>query len=655
MYPQGNVRMMRAFRNQDATITQQKLTPGTARRILAYVRPHRRHLVVFLLATCLDAVITVANPLLLRTIIDKGILPRDQAIVIGVAVAVAGVSVFDAFLGFVIRWFSARIGQDVVYDLRTQVFSHVQQQPIAFFTRAQTGALVSRLNTDVIGAQQAITVTLSSVVGNILSLVVILVTMFYLSWLVSLIALVLVPLFLVPARMVGRKLQRLAREGMQLDAAMGTMMTERFNVAGAMLVKLFGRPREESELFADRAAQVRDIGVVTAMYGQALVIVLTLLAALATAVVYGVGGSLVIRGAFQLGTLVALSTLLIRVYAPIGQLTNVQVQVMTALVSFDRVFEVLDLKPLVAERPGAVALPRTGGEDGEDGAAPDIEFAGVSFRYPAAKDVALASLEAIMRRRGIPARPDTSAGVLHEVSFRVPAGTLTALVGPSGAGKTTTTHLVSRLYDPDQGTVRVGGYDLRDVTLESLHSVVGVVTQDAHMFHDTIRTNLAYARPGATEHELIEACRAAQIWDLISDLPDGLDTIVGDRGYRLSGGEKQRISVARLLLKAPSIVVLDEATAHLDSESEAAVQRALKAALAGRTSLVIAHRLSTIREAEEILVMDGGRIIERGRHVDLLVAGGLYATLYHTQFASQESAIEPVPKILGELAGDSRA
>ena len=409
-----------------------------------------------------------------------------------------------------------------------------------------------------------------------------------------------------------------------------------------MLLKLFGRPREESDLFAERAAKVRDIGVVTAMYGQTLVIALTLLAALATAVVYGVGGTLVIHGAFQLGTLVALATLLMRVYAPIGQLTNVQVQVMTALVSSDRVFEVLDLKPLIAERPGAVALPRT---SGGNGAAPDIEFDRVSFRYPAAKQVSLASLESIMRR--VPERADTSAGVLHELSFRAPPGTLTALVGPSGAGKTTTTHLVGRLYDPDQGSVRIGGCDLRDVTLESLHAVVGVVTQDAHMFHDTIRANLAYARPEAAEDELIEACRAAQIWDLVSVLPDGLDTIVGDRGYRLSGGEKQRISVARLLLKAPSIVVLDEATAHLDSESEAAVQRALKTALAERTSLVIAHRLSTIREADQILVMDGGRITERGQHSELLAAEGLYATLYHTQFALQE--------IRQEAAADTRA
>jgi ATP-binding cassette subfamily B protein len=647
MYGQGNMKMMRSLRQQDPSITQQKLSPGTVRRILSYARPHRVQLGVFLLATCFDAVLTIANPLLLRQIIDKGIIPRDDGIVLALAGAVAGVAVLDAFLGFVIRWFSARLGQALVYDLRTQVFSHVQRQPIAFFTRAQTGALVSRLNSDVIGAQQAITLTLSGVVSNILSLIVIMVTMFYLSWLVSSIALVLIPLFLIPARLVGRRLQRLTRQGMMLDAEMGSMMTERFNVAGAMLMKLFGRPREESEMFADRAAKVRDIGVITAMYGQVLFVVLTLLAALATAIVYGVGGSLVVRGTFQLGTLVALSALLARVYAPIGQLSNVQVQVMTALVSFDRVFEVLDLKPLIAEKPDAVTLPRS--IDG-NGTAPDIEFDRVSFHYPTAKEVSLASLESIARR--VPERDGATAGVLHDVSFRVPSGTLTALVGPSGAGKTTSTHLVGRLYDPNEGAVTIGGYDLRDVTMDSLHDVVGVVTQDAHMFHDSIRANLSYARPAATGAELLEACEAAQIWDLVSSLPDGLDTIVGDRGYRLSGGEKQRISLARLLLKAPTIVVLDEATAHLDSESEAAVQRALKAALAGRTSLVIAHRLSTIREADQILVIDGGRVRERGPHAELLAAGGLYATLYRTQFAGQEVPHER--EALHEVAGDAR-
>ena len=639
MYGRANISMMRSFR-QDPSVTHQKLKPGTVRRIIGYARPYKLYLSLFLAATVLDALITVVNPLLLRVIIDKGILGHREAIVVGVAAAVAGVAVFDASLGFVTRWHSARIGEGLIYDLRTEVFSHVQQQPIAFFTRAQTGSLVSRLNSDVIGAQQAITSTMSSVVSNILTVGAILVTMFYLSWQISLIALVLIPLFLLPARRVGRRLQRLTRESMQLDAAMGSTMTERFNVAGAMLVKLFGRPRQESEVFAERAGRVRDIGVTQAMYGQVFFISLTLLAALATAVVYGVGGSLVISGALQVGTLVALSQLLIRVYGPIAQLSNVQISVMTALVSFDRVFEILDLKPLIAERPDAVALPArvpaaagaNGGPGGPPGLAPEIEFDQVSFRYPSASEVSLASLESIALPA--PERQDVPE-VLHQVSFQAPSGQLTALVGPSGAGKTTITALAARLYDPDDGAVRIGGHDVKDVTLESLHDVVGVVTQDAHLFHDTIRANLTYARPAATELELIEACEAAQIWNMIASLPDGLDTVVGDRGYRLSGGEKQRVAVARLLLKAPSVVVLDEATAHLDSESEAAVQRALKTALAGRTSLVIAHRLSTIREADQILVVDAGRIVERGTHAELLAAGGLYADLYHTQFAVQ--------------------
>ena len=626
--------MMRSFRH-DPSVTHQKLKPGTVRRIMGYAKPYKLYLSLFLAATVLDALITVVNPLLLRVIIDKGILGHREAIVVGVAAAVAGVAVFDASLGFITRWHSARIGEGLIYDLRTEVFSHVQQQPIAFFIRAQTGSLVSRLNSDVIGAQQAITSTMSSVVSNILTVGAILVTMFILSWQISLIALVLIPLFLLPARRVGRRLQRLTRESMQLDAAMGSTMTERFNVAGAMLVKLFGRPAQESEVFAERAGRVRDIGVTQAMYSQVFFIALTLLAALATAVVYGVGGSLVIRGALQLGTLVALSQLLIRVYGPIAQLSNVQISVMTALVSFDRVFEILDLKPLIAEQPDAVVLPpRRTALGGPPGVAPEIEFDHVSFRYPKASEVSLASLESIALPA--PERQDAPE-VLHEVSFRAPSGQLTALVGPSGAGKTTITALAARLYDPDEGAVRIGGYDVKDVTLESLHDVVGVVTQDAHLFHDTLRANLTYARPAATELELIGACEAAQIWDMIAALPDGLDTIVGDRGYRLSGGEKQRVAVARLLLKAPSVVVLDEATAHLDSESEAAVQRALKTALAGRTSLVIAHRLSTIREADQILVVDAGRIVERGTHAELLAAGGLYADLYHTQFAGQSA------------------
>ena len=637
MYGRSNMVMMRGFR-MDPSITKQKLKPGTIRRIASYARPYRVHLTVFLLATAVDAVLTVVNPLLLRDIIDHGILDRNEQLVILLACAVAAVAIFDAVLGFVIRWFSARIGEGLIYDLRTQVFDHVQRQPIAFFTRAQTGSLVSRLDGDVVGAQQAITSTLSGVLSNLLSLVVILIALFYLSWQVSVIALVLIPLFILPARLVGRRMQRLTRESMQLNAEMGSTMTERFNVAGAMLVKLFGRPREESGAFASRAAKVRDIGVVTAMYGQVFFVALTLLASVVTAVVYGLGGTLVIHGTFQIGTLVALTTLLARVYGPITSLSSVQVNVMTALVSFDRVFEVLDLKPLIAEKPGAVPLPRSAGASrpdasAQDAVAPEIEFDDVSFRYPSASEVSLASLESIALPA--PERRDAGAGVLHEVSFRAPPGKLTALVGPSGAGKTTITALAARLYDPNEGAVRIGGYDVRDVTQESLHDAVGVVTQDAHLFHDTIRANLTYARPEATELELIQACEAAQIWDLISELPDGLDTVVGDRGYRLSGGEKQRVAVARLLLKAPSVVVLDEATAHLDSESEVAVQRALKTALAGRTSLVIAHRLSTIREADQILVVDAGRITERGTHEDLLAAGGLYADLYHTQFAGQ--------------------
>jgi ATP-binding cassette subfamily B protein len=628
----ASMTMMRSFR-QDPSITRQKLKKGTIRRIAGYARPYRGALAAFMVTTALDALITVVNPLLLRDVIDQGILARNQGIVIAIAGAVAGVALFDAFLGVVNRWFSARIGESLIYDLRTQVFGHVQRQPIAFFTRAQTGSLVSRLNSDVIGAQQAITSTMSSVVSNILSLVAILITMFYLSWLVSLIALALIPLFILPARRVGRRMQRLTRESMQLDAEMGSTMTERFNVAGAMLVKLFGRPREEERVFAERAARVRDIGITTAMYGQVFFIALTLLAAMATAVVYGLGGSLIIHGVFQLGTLVALTTLLGRVYAPITSLSNIQVTVMTALVSFDRVFEVLDLKPLIEDKPDAAELPRTSSADAAS-AAPDIEFSDVTFRYPNASEVSLASLESVAAP--VRERADGNPTVLNAVSFTAPSGQLTALVGPSGGGKTTITNLAARLYDPDSGAVRIGHHDLRDVTQDSLHDVVGVVTQDAHLFHDTLRANLLYARPTATDAEIADACRAAQIWGLIETLPDGLDTVVGDRGYRLSGGEKQRVALARLLLKAPTVVILDEATAHLDSESEAAVQRALQTALAGRTSLVIAHRLSTIRDADQILVIEAGWVAERGTHAELLAAGGLYAELYRTQFATQD-------------------
>ena len=630
----ANWHAMRGF-SRDRSVTQQRIKPGTVRRIARYARPYRVHLTVFLVMAALAAVATVAVPLLLRSIVN-GILAHNTDLVIQVAGLTAAIAFLSAALAFGQRWFSARVGEGLIYDLRTEVFGHVQQQPIAFFTRAQTGSLVSRLNSDVIGAQSAITSTLSSIVSNALTLILVLITMFSLSWLVTVISLVLLPVFVVPARLVGRRLQRYTRESMQLDAELGSTMTERFNVAGAMLVKLFGNPRRESEVYRDRAARVRDIGVVTAMYGSTLFIALSLLASMATAVTYGVGGVLVIHGAFQLGTLVALTALLARLYGPITALSNVQVDVMTALVSFDRVFEVLDLKPLIAEKPDAVPLRAAGVGSAVDGAAPAIEFGHVSFRYPRASEVSLASLESIALP--VPEQDRPAQPVLRDISFTAPPGRLTALVGPSGAGKTTITHLVSRMYDPGEGTVRIGGQDLRDVTLQSLHDAVGVVTQDAHMFHDTIRANLLYARPEATEQELIAACQAAQIWDLVSGLPDGLNTVVGDRGYRLSGGEKQRLAIARLLLKAPSVVVLDEATAHLDSESEVAVQAALRTALSGRTSLVIAHRLSTIREADQILVIEDGQVAERGTHPELLAAGGLYAELYHTQFAGQEAA-----------------
>ncbi len=616
----GRVTAFRSF-SRDRSVLDEHLQPGIGRRILRYARPFRPLVILFLITLVIDALLTVVQPLLFRRIVDSGITPGNATVVTVTALIVAVVAVIDAGIGLWSRYLSARIGEGLIFHLRSEVFDHVQRQSIAFFTRAQTGALVSRLNTDVIGAQQAFTSTLSGVVGNLITVVTVLVTMFWLSWQITLMALVLLPIFLLPARWMGRRLQALTRQQMQWNADLSIQMTERFNVAGALLVKLFGRPAEEQAAYDERAAGVRDIGVKIALANRYFFTALTLVAALATAIAYGVGGNLVITGALTLGTLLALVGLLAQLYGPLTALSNVRVDVMTALVSFDRVFEVLDLQPMVQDRPGAVTLPR--------GSAPDVRFESVGFTYPGADEVSLASLESVARP-GV--RPSHSGPTLTDVSFTVPPGSTVALVGPSGAGKTTITALTSRLYDPTSGSVSIAGHDLRDVTQQSLHAVVGVVTQDAHMFHDTIRANLAYASPGASDDEILAACDAARIGDLVRGLPQGLDTVVGDRGHRLSGGEKQRLAIARLLLKRPDVVILDEATAHLDSESEAAVQRALATALEGRTALVIAHRLSTIREADLILVIDEGRVAESGTHDELLARDGLYADLYRTQF-----------------------
>ncbi|MGI8870753.1 MAG: ABC transporter ATP-binding protein [Mycobacteriales bacterium] len=607
----------------DRSVTEQQLARGTFRRVVRFAQPFRRLLLWFLITVIVDSALVVATPLLLQRVIDRGVIPGDVRVVVETAFLVALVALADAVLSMVETWLSSRVGEGMIYRLRGQVFAHVQRMPLAFFTRTQTGSLVSRLNSDVIGAQQTFTSTLGGIVSSVVSLIAVLITMFTLSWPITLIALVILPVFLFPARHVGKRLSAISREAMQLNAGMSQTMTERFNVAGALLVKVFGRLPEESAVFDASAAKVRDIGVRRSLYGRVLFTVLTLVAAIATAVVYGVGGVFAIHGELKIGALVAMASLLSRLYGPLTQLSNVQVTVMTALVSFDRVFEVLDLEPMIGDAPGASALPA-----GSD----TISFEHVRFRYPSAAEVSLASLESV-------AKLDTQAGVevLRDVDFTVRPGEMVALVGPSGAGKTTITHLVSRFYDPTEGVVRIGGHDLRTVTQESLHEVVGVVTQDPHMFHDTIRANLLLAKPDASDAEVREAVRAAYIADLVESLPDGLDTVVGDRGYRLSGGEKQRLAIARLLLKSPAIVVLDEATAHLDSESEAAVQRALAVALSGRTSLVIAHRLATIRDADTILVVDDGRIVASGPHNQLLAEGGLYADLYRTQFADQGS------------------
>ena len=606
---------------RDSSVKEQRLAPGTGRRVLTYARPYRRTIAVFLALTVVDALLVVASPLLLQRLVDDGVIPKDSGLVVRLALLVGLIAVADGALGLVERWLSSRIGEGLIYDLRSEVFGHVLRQPVAFFTRAQTGALVTRLNSDVIGAQQAFTSVLGNTVSNGIGLVVTVVAMATLSWQLTVGALVLVPLFLVPARLIGRRLAGLTRDQMVLNADMGTRMNERFNVAGALLVKIFGDPVREDVEYRERASKVRDIGIVLTLYRAFFFVALSLVASLAMAMVYGFGGVMAVDGTLTVGTLLALAALLARLYGPLTAMSNVRVDIMTALVSFERVFEVLDLQPLVDEAPDAVPLP-TGPVR--------VELTDVHFRYPSADEVSLASLEANASgdRKG-------SGEILRGLSFTARPGELVALVGPSGAGKTTITSLVARLYDPTAGVVRVNGVDLRDATLASLRDTVGVVTQEAHLFHDTIRANLDYARPGVSEAEIYAALDAAQIRRLIDSLPEGLDTVVGDRGHRLSGGEKQRLAIARLLIKGPGLLVLDEATAHLDSESEAAVQRALDHALADRTAIVIAHRLSTIRDADQILVVDDGRIVERGRHAELLAQGGLYAELYRTQFRDE--------------------
>ncbi|MEY3434056.1 MAG: hypothetical protein RL057_436 [Actinomycetota bacterium] len=602
---------------QDQSVKDQKLKPGTVRRIASYALPYKNNLLLFLITVIIDALLVVTTPLLLKRLIDDGVIPGDSGLVTRLALLVGAIAIADALISMVGRWFSARIGEGLIYDLRTQVFQHIQRQSIAFFTRTQTGALISRINSDVIGAQQAFTTTLSGLVSNILTLTLVVATMLFLSWQITVVSLLLLPLFLIPTKWVGRRLQKLTRDSFNLNAEMSATMTERFNVSGALLVSLYGDPKAENQYFSSRARRVADIGITIALLNRLFFIALTSIAAVATAFAYGVGGHLAINQSISLGTLLAITALLARLYGPLTALSNVRVDVMTALVSFERVFEVLDLIPMVRDKADAKPLPST---------PLDIEFSEVKFSYPRAEEISLASLESV-------AKPELvqSGEILRGISFVAPAGSMTALVGSSGAGKTTITSLLARLYDVTDGAIKIDGIDLRDLQLQSLRDSIGVVTQDAHMFHDSIAANLRYAKAEATEAEMQSACEAAQIWDLVNSLPNRFDTVVGERGHRLSGGEKQRLAIARLLLKAPRIVVLDEATAHLDSENEALVQQALATALKGRTSIVIAHRLSTVRAADQILVIDDGLIKERGRHDELLAKNGIYFDLHQRQ------------------------
>ncbi|MFM8841983.1 MAG: ABC transporter ATP-binding protein [Actinomycetota bacterium] len=601
----------------DQSVRDQKLRPGTIKRIVGYAIPYKGWLIAYLVTVVIDALLVVATPLLIKKLIDDGVVPGNPSLVTYLALSVAGIAILDALFNMIGRWYSSRIGEGLIFDLRTEVFSHVQRQSIAFFTRTQTGALISRINQDVIGAQQAFTATLSGVISNVLSLVLVMITMLFLSWQITLISLVLLPLFLAPTKWVGKKLQALTKESFNLNAEMSSLMTERFNVSGALLVKLYGDEGHESKSFKDRASKVARIGILIALLNRSFFIALTSIAAIATAIAYGVGGHLAIDGAITLGTLLAITTLLVRLYGPLTALSNVRVDVMTALVSFERVFEVLDLEPMVKDPKQPKALLS---------GALSVDFSDVRFRYPRADEISLASLESAARSDLV-----ESGEVLKGISFSIPAGTMTALVGPSGAGKTTISALIPRLYDVTTGAIKVGGVDLRDLALQELRDAIGVVAQDPHLFHETIAANLRYAKPDADESEMRQACAAAQIIDLIDSLPQGFDTVVGERGHRLSGGEKQRLAIARVLLKKPRIVILDEATAHLDSENERLVHSALTEALAGRTSIVIAHRLSTVKAADQILVLAEGKIVEQGRHDQLIASGGLYAELVSKQ------------------------
>ena len=601
----------------DPSVKEQKLKPGTVKRIFQFAKPYQMYLTIFLFTVVIDAFLVVATPLILRKLIDDGVIPKNGPLITKLALIVGLLAIADALMSIIGRWFSARIGEGLIYDLRSQVFAHVQKQSIAFFTRTQTGALISRINSDVIGAQQAFTSSLSGVLSNVVTLILVTTTMLFLSWQITLVSLVLLPVFLIPTKWVGRRLQALTRDSFNLNAAMSSTMTERFNVSGAMLVALYGEPGHENEFFRARARRVADIGISMAMLNRIFFIALTSVAAVATAFAYGIGGHLALSGAVSVGTLLAITALLARLYGPLTALSNVRIDVMTALVSFERVFEVLDLTPMVSDKPGAQTLARK---------VPSVEFKNVHFSYPRPEQISLASLESAAKEEQI-----QSGEILKGISFNVPAGSFTAIVGPSGAGKTTISALVPRLYDVTGGSIEIDSIDIRNLTLDSLRGAIGVVTQDAHLFHESIAENLRYAKHDATEAEMEAACRAAQIWQLIESLPNRFETLVGERGHRLSGGEKQRLAIARLLLKSPSVVILDEATAHLDSENEALVQQALKSALNGRTSIVIAHRLSTVIDADQIIVLEQGVIVERGTHEELVNTGGLYSELYARQ------------------------